>query len=270
MATSRHRLDRAELKRPDDFVVGLEKLWRAITENLSRAIIAAVVLIALVAIGFGVRLYYQHREQMAASGFYDAITLLNHKDYKKAAAGFSALVDERAGRLSELSRVYLASALIAQKHYAQARDTLLPYVDSGGGDSIFRGFALNQLGAAYEDLGDFSQAHAVYVRAAALSGPESDSAQIAAARTLAEAGDQPGAISAYRKFIADNPLAPQRGDVIAALAALGAAPSATPPVKAAPIAQTTAPKASAAVPVRAALAKPAAPGGAVGNPAPMK
>ncbi len=257
MATSRHRLDRAELKQPDDFVVGLEKLWRAATENLARMIIVAVVLIAIAAFGFGVRFYYRHRERMAASGFYDAITALNHKDYKKAAAGFSALVDERAGRLSELSRVYLASALIAQKRYAQARDTLLPYVDSGGGDSLFRGLALNQLGVAYEDLGDFPKAHAAYVRAAALAGPESDSAQIAAARTLAEAGNQPGAIAAYRKFIADNPLAPQRDDVIAALAALGAAPSALAPVK------------TAAIPVPAAV-KPATPGAPVGNPAPTK
>jgi tetratricopeptide (TPR) repeat protein len=226
MATSRHRIDRAELKQPDEFVVGIEKLWRKVAENLPRVIIGAVVLIALVAVGFGVNFYFENRDQAAAARFYDAMTALNHKDYKQAEAGFGALADQGSGRLSRLARVYLASALIAQKQYAQARDALVPYVDSGG-DSIFQGLALSQLAVAYENLGDFAKAHQAFARAAALRGPASDSAQIGAARTLAEAGDKSGAIAAYRKFLADNPLAPEREDVIAALAAMGAAPAAT-------------------------------------------
>ncbi len=254
MATSRHRLDRAELRQPDEFVSGLDRAWRFVTENSARVIIAAVGLVALAAIGFGVDFYYQHREQMVAGRFYDALTALRHKDYKTAETGFGALVEERSGRLSELSRVYLASALIAQKHYAQARDALEPYV-AAGGDSLFHGLALNQLGAAYEDLGDFAKAHDTYTRAAAIAGPERDSAELGVARTLAEAGDQPGAIAGYRKFLADNPVAPQREDVIAALAALGAAPSAIPPVSASSDAAPSAPIPAAAP--RAPAANPA-------------
>ena len=243
MATSRHRLDRAELRQPDDFVSGLDRAWRFVSENFARVIIAAVGLIALAAIGFGVDFYYQHREQMVAGRFYHALTALRHKDYKTAETEFSALVDERSGRLSELSRVYLASALIAQKRYAPARDALEPYVETSG-DALFRGLALNQLGAAYEDLGDFAKAHEDYTRGAAIAGPERDSAELGAARTLAEAGDQVGAIAAYRKFLADNPGAPQREDVIAALAALGAAPSAIPSVTAASVSPAANPAAT--------------------------
>ncbi len=256
MATSRYRIDRADLKQPDEFVVGLEKLWRKVTDNLPRVIIGAVVLIALAAIGFGVNFYFDNRDQVAAAKFYDAITALNHKDYKQAEAGFSALAGEDSGRLARLARVYLASALIAQNQYAKARDALLPYVDNGG-DSVFQGLALNQLAVAYEDLGDFAKAHQAFARAAALRGPGSDSARIGAARTLAESGDKTGAIAAYREFLADNPLAPQREDVIAALAAMGAAPAAIDTGRGKTITIGPGPTASAA-PSAAAPAKPAA------------
>jgi cytochrome c-type biogenesis protein CcmH/NrfG len=90
--------------------------------------------------------------------------------------------------------------------------------------------ALMQLGVTNEDLGDFQSAHAAYVDAAQLNGPEKARAQVAAARTLALSGNSRGAIAAYQQFLQENPFAQQRAEVIEVLAQLGAAPepAATP------------------------------------------
>jgi cytochrome c-type biogenesis protein CcmH/NrfG len=82
--------------------------------------------------------------------------------------------------------------------------------------------ALTQLGVIDEDLNDYHGAHAAYVKAGQLNGPEKERAQVGAARTLALIGDRQGAIAAYQQFLRENPFTQQRAEVIEALAQMGA------------------------------------------------
>jgi predicted negative regulator of RcsB-dependent stress response len=227
--TSRQKLSRKALKQPDEFVTTLDRIGDLIVDNLARVIIGVLVLVALVAIGFGVSVYSEHKQRLLSEEFYRAINALNDKDYASAERQFSALARNYSGRsLGRLASFYLASAYLAQEQPAKARDALQVYLAQGR-DSLFRQMALTQLGVAQEDLGAYREAHAAYAEAAQSSGPDKARAQIGVARTLALMGSRQGAIDAYQKFLKEHPFSEQRVEVIEALAQMGAPPEPPPP-----------------------------------------
>jgi len=224
MATTHHRLSRKELRQPDEFVTFLDRAWSYVGENLPRIIIGAVVAIVLLAIGFTWRFYRQHQSRIAAEEFYHAMTALDRKDYKTAERGFTSLTEQHPGqRLGQLAEFYRANTYMAENAPAKARDALEKYLKDSD-PPTFRQLALTQLGVAYEDLGNYRKAHEEYLQAAALDGPEKGRAELGAARMLARFGDNRGAISAYRRFLSQNPFASERAEVVESLAQLGAAP----------------------------------------------
>lgn len=230
MAVPSHRkVSRKALKQPDEFVSTLDWIGDWVAANLARVIIGAAALVAVIVIAFIGSLYSQHHERIASEQFYKAINALNDKDYKTAEEGFSGLARNDSGRtLGHLARFYLATTYLAQNQTSKARDALQNFLAESG-SRWFQQMALTQLGVADEDLGDYHGAHAAYVKAVQLTGPETARAEIGAARTLALIGDRQGAINAYQQFLRKNPFAQQRSEVIEALAQMGAPPE--PPVK---------------------------------------
>jgi tetratricopeptide (TPR) repeat protein len=230
MAVPSHRkVSRKALKQPDEFVSTLDWIGDLAARNLARIIIGAVALITAMVIVFVVSFYSQYRQRIVSEQFYRAINALSDKDYKTAEEGFSVLAQNDSGRpLGHLARFYLATTYLAQNQTAKARDALRNYLAEGG-SRLFQQMALTQLGAVDEDLGDYHDAHAAYVKAAQLNGSEKARAQVGAARTLALIGDRKGAIDAYQQFLRENPFAQQQAEVIEALAQMGAPPE--PPFK---------------------------------------
>jgi predicted negative regulator of RcsB-dependent stress response len=229
MATvARPKLSRKELKQPDEFISFLDQAIEYVSNNLARVILAAVGLVAILVVIFGVRFYWQHQQRLAAEQFYQAVTALNQKDYKTAASGFSDLVQSHPGSdLGHLSGLYLGSTYLGQGQPAKARDAINEFLQ-GSAPPAFTQLALCQLGVANENLNDFKQAQQAYARAAAIQGPERSRAALSSARMLAKLGDKRGAIAAYQNFMKQNPFAMERPDVIEALANLGAAPEVVP------------------------------------------
>ncbi|HEX4211394.1 MAG TPA: tetratricopeptide repeat protein [Candidatus Binataceae bacterium] len=221
MATPHYKLDRKELKQPDDFVAFLDQLGEFVVNNLLRVIIGALAVVALIVIFYVVSFYQDHQRRLAADRFYDALTALNHQDYKTAEQGFSALAaDNPRQSLGQLARLYLASAYMSENKDKQARTALRDYLASGD-QALYRNMALMELGAADENLGDFKAAHDAYTQAADIDGPAKARAQIGVARTLIKQGNTKGGIEAYRQFLNDNPYSPMRNYVIETLATLG-------------------------------------------------
>ncbi len=224
---SYRKVSRKTLRQPDEFVTTVDWLGEWVARNLGRVIIAAAVSFVVIAIILAFSLYSQHRQRIASEQFYRAINSLSDKDYRAAEKGFSKLARHKAGsRLGRLAEFYLANTYLAQNQPAKASDTIRNYLAEGP-NGMFRQMALVQLGVASEDLGNYQAAHAAYLNASQLNGPQKARAQIAAARTLAQMGDQRAAIAAYREFLRANPFAEQRPEVIEALSLLGA--SAEPP-----------------------------------------
>jgi tetratricopeptide (TPR) repeat protein len=229
MATvARPKLSRKELKQPDEFISFLDQAIEYVSNNLARVILGAVGLVAILAVIFGVRFYWQHQQRLAAEQFYQAVNALNQKDYKTAASGFSELTQSQpSSDLGHLSGFYLGNTYLGQGEPAKARDAFNEFLQASA-PSAFRQLALCQLGVANENLNDFKQAQQAYAQAAAIQGPERSRAELGSARMLAKLGDKRGAIEAYQSFMKQNPFAMERPDVIEALANLGAAPEVVP------------------------------------------
>ena len=228
MATSHYKINPKDLRAPDEFVTLVDRIGNYLANNLARVIVGAAVFIALAAVIFTYAFYRAHQNQVVADHFYDALTALNHKEYKSAEEGFETLAQTGSGKLASLARLYAASAYMSDNKPAQARDALETYV-ADSNQRFFKNLALVQLGVAYEDLGDFKKAHDAYAQAAAILGPEKSRAELGVARTLLKQGDNASAIAAYRNFLAANPFSPDRVDVTESLAALGASPTESSP-----------------------------------------
>jgi predicted negative regulator of RcsB-dependent stress response len=223
MPTPHYKLDRKELKQPDDFITFLDQAGEFIVNNLVRVIIGALVLIALVVVFYVVSFYQDHQRRLASDRFYDAATALNHQDYKTAEQGFSGLASDNPRQsLGQLARLYLATTYMAENKDKEARTALGEYLN-GDDQPLYRNLALMELGAADENLNDFKAAHDAYAQAADIEGPGKDRAQIGVARTLIKQGDTKAGIEAYRQFLTDNPYSGMRNYVIETLATLGVA-----------------------------------------------
>jgi len=223
-APSHRKVSRKSLKQPDEFVTTLDWMADWVAANLARVIIGAVGLVAAIAITFAFSFYSQHRQRIASEQFYRAINALSEKDYQTASKGFSTLAqNDSSSTLGRLAEFYLATAFLAQNQPSKARDAIRNYL-ADSSNRLFRQMALTQLGVTNEDLGDYRDAYAAYVKATQLNGPEKARAQIGAARTLARIGERQRAIAAYQQFLRENPFAQQRAEVIEALAQMGAPP----------------------------------------------
>jgi predicted negative regulator of RcsB-dependent stress response len=231
MPTPRHKLDRKELRQPDEFITFLDQAGDFIAHHLVRVLIGAVALVAVIVIFYAISFYQGHQRQLASNRFYDAITALNHQDYKTAEQDFSALATDNPHQsLGQLAQLYVASAYMAENKDQAARTALQAYL-AASDQPLYRGMALMQLGAADENLGDFKAAHDAYAQAADINGPGKARAQIGVARTLIKQGDAKAGIEAYRQFLTDNPFAGERNYVIETLATMGVAvkvPSTSP------------------------------------------
>jgi tetratricopeptide (TPR) repeat protein len=219
--TSHRRVSRKALKQPDEFVTSFDWIADVVGRHLARVVIGVAAIVAASAIVLVVSLYSQQRQRIVSAQFYRAINALGDKDYKTAEEDFGALARNDSSRsLGRLARFYLATTYLTQNKTSKARDALRDYL-ADPNNRLFRQMALTQLGVTEEDLGDNREAHAAYVKAASLNGPEKARAQIGAARTLALLGDHQAAIAAYQRFLRDNPFAQQRSEVIEALAQMG-------------------------------------------------
>ena len=229
MAT-RHKISRKELKQPDEFQSVFETAALFFELHMTEVLLGAAALLAIVAIALGFYYYEVRQSHAAAARFNQALSDLQDGKYDVAEKELSSLAaDEPHRAVGRLAKLYLATAYLAQKEPAKARDTLVRYLAEDDA-AVFRGAALDDLAVTYEELGDYRQAEDAYRQASQLEGPEQARAELGMARMLQKQGKRAEAISVYNNFLAQHPYAPERTGVMETLAQLGVAP-ATPTVK---------------------------------------
>ena len=229
MATTRPKISRKDLKRPDEFQSAIETARTFAEDHLREVIIGACAIIAIAAVAIGVYFYESRQARTAAYQFSQALTKLEQHHYSAAEDAFRKLAADDPGRpVGKLANFYLASTYLAQEKPAKARDALQSYLAHDDA-SIFRGTALNNLAVAYEDLGKYKQAEQAYRKAAKIKGPEQARAELGVARMLLKQGKRGDAIAAYKSFLSTNPFAPESPSVRETLASLGVSASPTAP-----------------------------------------
>jgi len=197
---------------------------------MTQVLLGAAALVVIVAIA--VAFYYQQvrRGRAAAAQFDQALTELQGRKYDAAEKTLLSLANDEPHRaVGRLANLYLASAYLAQKKPAKARDVLQRYLAEDDA-SIFRGSALDNLAVAYEEMGDYKQAEDAYRQAAKLEGPEQTRAELGMARMLQKQGKRAEAISIYNDFLVQHPYAPERTGVMETLAQLGVAADTQAPI----------------------------------------
>jgi tetratricopeptide (TPR) repeat protein len=230
MATTRQRpkIRRKDLKQPDDFMTVAYSVEEFVEHHLVKAIAAIVTVLIVGAALFAI---YQHRVSVkshAAEQFYEGFSALSSKDYTGAEQKFDALIaDHPTSEAAHLARFYRALAYLGAGDLVQARQGLDDYVQGAVAPS-FHELALMDLGAIYEQTGDYAKAARAYRQAGDLNGPESANARLAVARLLQLEGKRDAAIAAYQDFLKANPYAAQRDTVVQALANLGVSVAASP------------------------------------------
>jgi tetratricopeptide (TPR) repeat protein len=222
--THHKRLNRKELKQPDEFQSFVANAQQFLLHNIVQVVVSGSIVLAAGALAIGIYYYEVHRDTIAGDRFYTAIGELNQKNYKPAEADFEKLAADEPGReVGKLGRFYLGSAYFQEGQLEKARDALVAYVPDAK-DDLFASMAYDDLGVIYEKMGDLPKAQGAYSQAAAIVGPEQTRAQLQVARLMAAQGDKVGAITAYQNFLMANPFSQDRQIVIEALANLGAVP----------------------------------------------
>ncbi len=220
------KLRRKDLKEPPEFLSFFSDLQEFVTTNLMQIVLSAAVVLAAALIVVATYYYERHRDHEAAAQFYAGFQALEAKQYKVAEQNFSALsAAEQSRELGRLARFYLATCYLAENDLPHARDALVAYLAEAH-DAAFEGLALMDLGVVYERMGDLKKAEGAYKQAAANGSAPNAGAELGIARMEQQLGNSKGAIEAYRNFLAEHPFAPERQEVIEALATLGSEPPA--------------------------------------------
>ena len=217
------RIDRRDLKGPDEFVVTVGRLmsWgRRHQRTLTLGVGAVAVLVAVVTLlGWN----SARRTQQAAERFRQAYSAFQNEDYGVAAAEFESLATGYARTsFGKLAALYRGHSLRADGDADAAAISYRIFVDSGAGSDDLRQAALFALGQLREDTASTGEAIDLYRQAAALDGPYQQEASLGAARLMTAVGRDGEARALYTTLLesADGEL---KALVEAKLAALPAA-----------------------------------------------
>ncbi len=219
------KLSRRDLNQPSEFLSFGDRALDFVKAYARSIGLAAGGVLAGVLIVAGIRQYQARQDRLTAESFYQAFTALQGHQYAQAENRFRQLArNQPRRRLGRLANFYLASCYLEQGQLNLARGALIDALASLD-DSLFRGMALMDLGSLYEQSGDLKRAQATYREAISLrSSADNLAAELALARIEAELGQKDAAVKDYRRFLERHPYAPQRQDVLEALANLGASP----------------------------------------------
>ncbi len=161
----RMRISKKKLKEPDEFISTAARIISWTRDNL-RLILIGIMICALVALSIVFwRIRTKTREAEALNAFHLASGILmsdedpSSRPYQEAMDEFERIQREYphtdAGQLAQLQ---LGQGFLKSKQYDKAVETYREFLDSNPGERLYRLFALQNLGYAYEGQGDYQNA----------------------------------------------------------------------------------------------------------------
>jgi len=159
------RISKKKLKEPDEFITTAAKVLLWTRENL-RLILTGIIVGALVAssiVFWGIKT--ERREAAALNSFHRALEILtsaedpSSKRYQEALDGFERIQREYPNsKAAQLAQLQLGQGLLESKQYDKAVETYRTFLERNPAERLYRLFALQNLGYAYEAQGDYQRA----------------------------------------------------------------------------------------------------------------
>jgi tetratricopeptide (TPR) repeat protein len=159
------RVSKKKLKEPDEFITTAAKVLLWTRENL-RLILTGIVVGVLVASSIVFwRIRTERREEAALNSFHRASEILvssenpSSKRYKEALDEFERIKREYPGsKASQLAQLQLGRGFLESKQYDKAVEAYRTFLEGNPAEILYRLFALQNLGYAYEGQGDYQRA----------------------------------------------------------------------------------------------------------------
>jgi tetratricopeptide (TPR) repeat protein len=159
------RISKKKLKEPDEFITTAAKVLLWTRENL-RLILTGIIVGALVASSIVFwRIKTERREAAALNSFHRALEILtsaedpSSKRYQEALDGFERIQREYPNsKAAQLAQLQLGQGLLESKQYDKAVETYRTLLERNPTERLYRLFALQNLGYAYEGQGDYQRA----------------------------------------------------------------------------------------------------------------
>lgn len=159
------RIPKKKLKEPDEFITTTAKVLLWIRENL-KVILTGVIIGALIASSIVLwRLRTEKREADALNSFHRTSEILrstedpSSKGYQEAMDEFERIQREYPKtEAAQLAQLRLGQGFLELKQYDRAVELYRKFLEGNPGERLYRLFALQNLGYAYEGQGDYQRA----------------------------------------------------------------------------------------------------------------
>ncbi len=207
------RIPKKKLKEPDEFISTTARILSWTRENV-RLILTGIVVGALVASSIVFwRIRTERREAAALNSFHRALEILTSaedppsKEYQEALNEFERIQREYPNtKASQLAQLRLGQGLLESKQYDKAVEIYSTFLKSNPAERLYRLFALQNLGYAYEGQENYQRALDSFQRLVDMGESFlSPWAYISIGRCFEKMGKKEEALKNYRIFLEKYP-----------------------------------------------------------------
>jgi hypothetical protein len=208
MATASRRFSRKDLKQPDWFQVNSERAIEFFTGHIPFVVGAAIVVIVLVAAGWGWQLFKARQNIAAAQEYSNALNLYQAQKYPAAIAGFEKVQSYRWSYYAPLAHIYLANSYLASNDIDKALSAAQRSLTATKPNTLYRQIALVALATAEERKNQCKEAIEHYREAEKIDTALQSRAILGRAHCAEKLGDTGTAIAALKEYVKGNPGSP--------------------------------------------------------------
>jgi len=208
MATASKRLNRKELRQPDQFQVATEKALDFFKGHQALVIYGIGALLVILAAIWGWQGYKETQNIAASQEFTKAMALHQESKYPEAIAAFEKVQTYRWSRFASVAHLYQANIYLATNDLDKALNSAQRAVTATSPKTLYRQLALMALASAEERKNQCKTAIDHFNEAQKFAGPLQGNAMLGKARCAEQLGDKATAVATYKEYVKENPGSP--------------------------------------------------------------